>query len=425
MSSHGLLKAINMLGSISKILSGTVIAQAISLLALPVIMRYYSPADYGIFGTALVLVGLVVIVSTMQLHHGIVMPKLLLHGVQLFQIGCAGSVVGGLITFAGAVLYFYLFKDESILLITPLVLAVGVVATGVGQCIQGMAVREKAFGAIGSAAVLRSTFVVGVQFAFGIYGFGYQGLLFGYVLGELVTAVFLWFTVLRPTSTTFPESLNIRHLAILKRYRDIASFGTFQEFLNSASQGLPLLIINGAYGPSVAGLYAFSLRVLLAPSQLVANAVRQVASERFSALINAKKTLNIDFFRLTALLAIPAILLAFSIIPFLPDLYEGVFGNEWRASGEFGQWLIIWAACLVFNTPSVVVLRILKKQRESFFLNVCIFTTRAISLTICGALYAPETAVAVFSVLGVIWNFALILLAYRYIESKDTGQYNG
>lgn len=405
-----------MLQSISKVLSGTVLGQVISLLALPVVMRFYSPSDYGLFGTALVFVGLMAIMATMQLHQGIVMPRFYLHGVRLFQIGCVGSLLAGAFAFFSAAVYFFLFVDTQDLLITPAILAVAVTVTGVGQCMQGMAVRIKAFGAIGYAAILRSILVASVQLIFGIYAFGYKGLLIGYLLGEVGSAMVLWLLALRSQGLGGSTRLTIRHWIVLKKYRDIASFGTFQELLNSASQGLPVIIINNCYGASVAGLYAFSMRILLAPSQLVANAVRQVASEHFSKIFNLRKSLSHEFKRTTIILAIPTILLSLILIPFLPDLYEIIFGAKWRESGVYGQWLIIWAAFGVFNTPSVIVMRLLRKQRQAFYLNGLIFLTRAVSLLICGFLFSEIITVAFFAVLGVFWNTALIVFAQYYIR---------
>ena len=394
-----------MLKSISRLASGSALAQILSFLTLPLVMRLYSPTEYGVYGTALVFVGVGAIVATMQVQQAIVLPKLEVHALGLFWIGVLASILGSALISLSVLIYFLFFSrfEAGLDSMYSLLIGLAVLATGLSQCIQSLVLRYNAFGTVAAVSIARTLIVVSFQAGLGYFGWGWNGLVAAYILGELVSFFIFWFSAVPKSSRLMPWRTKLRYVVLLRKNKEFCFFGTLQEALNSASQGIPVLLLGWFYGPAVAGYYALSMKVLLAPGQLVANAVRQVSSVKFASLLNESKSLRPDFRRLTVFLALPSIVVSILLFPFFPRLYELLFGVEWRVSGEYARWLVFWAAFMVFNTPSAVVFRVLKKQKESFLINTVIFLTRFLVLILGGVFFDAVGAVGAFSVLGVLW----------------------
>ena len=210
----------------------------------------------------------------------------------------------------------------------------------------------------------------------------------------------------------------VRARVLIRRYKDFAFFGTAQEAMNALSQGVPVVILGAYFGPAVAGAYSLAMRVLLAPAQLLGGAMRQVLSQRFSRMVSNRQSLAAEFRALTYGTAVPVLFGAFVLAPFLPDLFEVIFGSSWRVAGEYSSWLIAWAAFLIFNVPASVVMRVTRRQKENFLLNSAILVSRLLCL-VWGALqWDPKSTIVALAVLGVVWNIVLIALASRYVGTQ-------
>jgi len=411
------------LRSISKIVGGTASAQLIALLAMPFISRLYLPADYGLFGVIVAITMVFAIISSFQLHQAIVLPKVKSHAIGLFQLACLGVMAGGALTAIFAYSYWYIFHNDMEtldMLQMSLLTGLAVAAVGIGQAGQGLAVREKAFGRIGIAAMIRASVVIAIQITLGLSGSGAIGLLAGYVAGE-VAALFYLFKFALPAGSFKPQMQWKRLRVLVGRYKDFVSFGTAQEAMNSASQGLPVMLLAAYFGPTVAGYYAFALKILMAPVNMLAGAVRQVLSVRFAEAQSSPAILRHDFRRITIALAVPSILGALLIMPFTPDLFSMLFGIEWSESGEYGVWLLLWCVFGIFNVPATLIFRILRRQNVSLMINALLLVTRVAVLIVGGIFFLPIETVFAFSMAGIAWNMVIIGVASGYVRHERGG----
>lgn len=399
---------------VAKILAGTASAQAISILLIPIISRIYTPYDYGVFGVFVAISGVISIVASMQFHQAIVLPKTTSHALGLACLSSIGAVAGAIITTIITSIYFLVLKD-SIYNPFQFSITIGLVIliSGVSQSFQSLAIRFEKFSVIGAAAIIRTVFTTGFQIIFGLADLLAMGLMLGYVIGEFLALMFLVYKIRPQINLKQSNRLYIKMYALFVQYRDFSTFGTAQEALNSASQGLPTIILGIFFGPLSAGYYSFAMRVLLAPGQLLSNAVRQVFSQRFAVNLRVPEVVRKDFTIGTLSIAVPTLILTVAILPWLGDLFAAIFGEQWRVSGEYGEWLILWVAFLIFNAPSSVIFRILRRQKQNFFLNVLIIATRIACLLLGGMVLNDNQTIVVFSLVGVFWNIVYIYLAWR------------
>lgn len=390
---------------------------------MPFISRLYLPADYGLFGVIVAITMIVAIIASFQLHQAIVLPKVKSHAIGLFQLACLGVMAGGTLTAIVAYGYWYIFHNDMKafhVLEMSLLTGLAVSAVGIGQASQGLAVREKAFGRIGIAAVIRASVVIAIQITLGLSGGGATGLVAGYVAGEIIALIYLCKYAL-PAGSFRRQGQWKRFRVLVGRYKDFVSFGTAQEAMNSASQGLPVMLLAVYFGPTVAGYYAFAIKVIMAPVNMFAGALRQVLSVRFAESQAVPSKLRQDFRRITFALAVPSLLGALLIMPFTPDVFEILFGLEWSEAGEYSVWLLLWCVFGIFNVPATLILRILRRQNVSFMINTLLLATRITVLIVGGMYYSPIATVLAFSLAGIAWNMAIIGVASGYVRHESGG----
>lgn len=401
---------------ILRILSGVGASQLIALVALPFVTRLYSPSEFGVYGALLAIVAVVVVVATLQLQNAIVIPQLDSRAFELFKLSCLGSLLGGALTTVVATVSGVIPDRAAPWL--PALLGLAVACAAIGQSVQGLAIRQRKFGRIGLASLVRVCVVAGVQLSLGALDVGVSGLMLGYIVGEVAASSLLAARAHRWGERHHPLT-TVRVRVLIRRYKDFAFFGTAQEVMNALSQGVPVVILGAYFGPAVAGAYSLAMRVLLAPAQLLGGAMRQVLSQRFSRMVSKRQSLVAEFRALTYGTAVPVLFGAFVLAPFLPDLFSVVFGSSWRVAGEYSSWLIAWAAFLIFNVPASVVMRVTRRQRQSFLLNAAVFVSRTACLVWGGIHWTPTFTIAALALVGVFWNLLLIAVANRYLVTPE------
>lgn len=387
---------------------------------MPFLSRLYTPADYGVFGMVVAATMLVAIIASFQLHLAIVLPKVTAHAIGLFQLTCLGVIAGGTLTVLVAYGYWHTFhNDMETMHVLEMSLLTGLAVTvvGIGQASQGLAVREKAFGSIGIAAMIRACVVIAIQITLGLSGSGASGLLAGYVAGEVAGLLYLCGFAL-PAGSFRRQGQWKRFRVLANRYKDFVSFGTAQEAMSSASQGVPVILLAAYFGQTVAGYYAFAIKIIMAPVNMIANAVRQVLSARFAESQVDPTKMRRDFRRATYGLAVPSLLCALLVMPFAPELFAMLFGREWREAGEYGTWLLLWCAFGIFNVPATLLFRILRRQNIGFMINAMVLTTRVTVLVVGGLYWAPITTVLALALAGIVWNTVIIGVASGYVSHE-------
>lgn len=403
--------------SAAKLMAGTGAAQAVALLMLPVISRIYPPAEFGIFSAMLVPIGLATILATLQMQYAIMLPKLYAHATKIFKTGLFSILVVSVAFFAvGFVIFIHLGYGLSGSFITGALCALAVAGCGFGQLAQGLAIREGKFSTVAHASVARAVGVAVLQYTLGVYGLGVWGLLTGYLAGEVAASAILWRKLsFKIFSSNAGGDLRVSFV-VMRRYSDFGKFGVAQEFVNSLSQGLPVMMLGYGYGQAVAGAYAMVMRLLNAPVQLIGNAIRQVV---YRELARADKPAA-ERYRLfrdsTLWLAVPAIAGCMLASPFLPHLLPMFLGRAWSLAGVFAVPLVFWVALLMSNAPASAVFRIARRQGLSLIYSLLLLLLRLAVLLLAIIYLASRDAVWAYSILGVVMNFVYIDLARRVFK---------
>lgn len=404
------------------LMSGTAIAQAITVAISPLLTRLFAPQAFGTLGVYLSLLAIAGAVATLRFDQALMLPQDAEEAARLFWNALLSvAAVSGL-----ALLVFLLCRGPlrqalkggagtGALGLLPLSL----LFFGVFTTLNSWSTRRKEFGRSSVAQVLRSLVIAGVQLLTGILHAGAAGLIGAVVAGDGLATLALARWVGRDDGALLRRSLvwdRLRQAA--KKYRDFPLFSSPQNLLNAVSQNIPLLLLAKFFGPVAAGHYVLGVRCIQVPMNFLLTSLRQVFFQKASETCNCGGDVYALFRKATlgllALVALPAA----TVVAFGPVIFAFVLGRQWAPAGEYARWLVLWLGLMFANVPAVLFAQIYRKQRAVLLQDVGLLAMRILALVIGGLRASPLLAVALYSLVGVAFNLFIILWAGSFLRKS-------
>jgi len=407
---------------IMTLMSGTLIAQIVMLVFIPIITRLYTPDEFGIYSLFFSIVNIIGLISSWKYDQAIMLPEsdkdaqALVFLSVLITLGMVCLVVLGLLLFNEFFIDY--FKGQSHLVwMIPL----GVLLIGLLQIFKAYSSRHQFYIKLATVRVANSFAIVGVQ-GLSKYLFNFDGL----ILGKLAADALSLFLLVRfhiKKQTLQLKSLSRRRLgANAKRHDHFPRYQSFTVLLNAISQNIPVLLFASFYSAEVAGLYALTIRVLQVPVGLIGSSTREVYYQKASKMYAGGK--NIFSLYLKTTLALLKIFIApFFVVLFFGDyLFTFVFGQQWVMSGTFAQILILWFLFLFINSPSIATFSILNLQKIQMKVEIISVFFRFSSIY-AGYYFFDSyiTSIVFFVITSIAVNVFSIL--YIYVKLKNTRSY--
>lgn len=389
-------------------------AQALLVLASPILTRLFGPADFGVLALYVSLTSIIVSMATLRFDWLMPNARTDRHAAGLFAAGAIVlATVVLAVAFASIAVGDALFAERyeafrDLWFLIPL----GVLGLGLHQLFNGWYVRRSNLLPDSKTKIVQSVGNIAVSIALGVLAFGAMGLLFATLI-----ASWLGITILTANA---PDLL--RHLRRLRRnelfvsarrYLNQALLSTMVSGFNVASNRAMILLLAFAYAPAEVGLLALAQRLIAAPVALVAQALSQSFWAHASDLVleNDYVGLRRDFLRVTALLVGLAALLGMIALAVQP-LIVPLFGAEWADLGLILLVLmpLIWGTTIFSPTNHLVVLKRQELQLYADILRLGLVCGTILVAAKCGWDFASAVfAVACSSLLGHVLLFLLQL----------------
>jgi O-antigen/teichoic acid export membrane protein len=384
--------------NVARLASGTVLAQAISILVLPLLTRLYSASEFGIFVVFQAAASVLGIVATGRFEFTILSAKDELQarqGLWLVVIIAAFTsiavlAVGGLILSvmgldAGALNYSWLM--------VLLALVVGLNGAYLG--LYSWSNRYEEYGRLALNRVIRSVAVAVISVTLGILEFGAVGLVIGTVGGQAVNTAILAAQIAGGNrSAAFPGISPVIDMG--RKHSDYPKFLILSGMLERVAGELHVFLLSGFFGPAVAGSIGLYRRVVSVPSRTVGQAIRHVFRQRAAKQLADSGECRRLFSRTTARLAWFAVPVFVFLLVFAPSVFPWVFGEEWDQAGRFAQLLSPMFLIGFITSPLSSVILVGNKPRYDLMLQGMVLILTVIALFLGKSLGGAELAVFLF-----------------------------
>lgn len=398
--------------------TGTVGAQVITMAFAPIITRMYGPESFGLLGTFTATLSVITPIAALAYPIAIVLPKSDddAKGIAKLSLRIAlfmALTLSIILLFSGDRIAELLGMQAiaAFMLLIPL----ATFFSALQQIMQQWLIRKKQFKVTARIAVSQSLILNSSKVGLGWFWPVGSVLIILATLGSALYAVQLWFGAKKWADKdgliNEPAEGEVDLKTLAYKYRDFAYYRAPQTFINAFSQSLPVLMLASFFGPASAGFYTIGRTVLGIPSMLVGKAVADVFYPTISEIANRGGYLYRPIFQATLALAAVGVIPYGVVFLFGPSLFSFVFGEEWRVAGEYARWLSAWSYFGFMNRPSVAALAVLNMQRFFLVYEVVSLILRAATLYIGFAILNNDLqAVILFSISGVVLNFALIFI---------------
>jgi len=391
------------------VLGGAVGAQALPLLAAPLITRLCAPADVGAFSVWLGVVAIAAIGATLRLEAAMILDHASEHQATCFSVVAYSATLVAILMTLGAGLARLLEVPMAMHLSWPALLTIGLATwmTAYMQTTLAYATSRNAFGKAAKAKIWAAGSIALAQVGLLLAGAGAAALLTGQLVGLAVglAAGYLLLAPPHPRLGVIPDQ---EQLCYLRRHSAFWRFSLPSNLLNVMVGQLPLFMIGVKYGAIAAGLYALTQRVLAAPTAVLASSVLEVFKRQsvidFQAHGNCRDAYRYTFKALVLMGIGPSLVLFL----FSPQLFAWIFGEQWRAAGELARILAPLYFLNFIASPLSYVFFVAGKQKIDLLWQIALFLMTVLVFCAPGTLHQ-----------NVAWyaaGYSLLYIVYLYMS---------
>lgn len=355
-------------GPVLTLLSGTTLSMALAYLALPLLARLYTPAEFGLADFFVSIVSVLVAIGSFRYEDALMVPedddeaRSVLTLAFVVLLGVTG-VLALLIPWRADVAAF--FNLPGIAPWLPLV-PLALLLTRLAMLAELWLTRRRRFREVTAGQTIQRTATVGVRLLGGVPPLpgGVGGLVGGYVAGAgLAAGWYAW-------RARHAQLLRFRALGRLAvRFRRFPLFSMPSTLLNAFVSRLPLLALPFFFDAAVVGLYGRAFTVLAVPLSLVGAAVAQVFFVE-AAAARGQGTLAAVTARVYDRLVLVGLVPTAMLMAAGPAVFDFALGPAWAEAGAYLRYVGPWLFLAAVASPLTRLFDVLERQPVDLALSL-------------------------------------------------------
>lgn len=380
------------------LLSGSLLAQVLQVASVPVLSRLYAPGDFGLAAVFFAVVIVFAVVINGGYETAIMLPeenddaRTLLRLCLMLALGVSLFLLLGALLLGPLLLHS---AHASGLAPWHLGIPLSLLLEGVCQPYRLLLNRLRAYRLLSLSRVVRAVFQVGLGIALGVVGMGFEGLLLGFLAGQVACTGVLIIGAWRMNRAHVGPHKPLREVA--NRYGDFPRYAILSTWLNTAAKQLPFFLLLSFFSEEVSGFYSHAEKVLFLPVGLIGMSVSGVfyehATRAHLAGGDALARLTRRTFAQLALAGLPLLLFLSAAGPWL---FGWVLGPQWVPAGEYAQHLAPWAYLILIASPLSFLTDVRRKLHVYLYFNLAFFAVSLGSLWYGGSHLTVDATLSLF-----------------------------
>jgi O-antigen/teichoic acid export membrane protein len=358
--------------NVSIVFSGNVVGFIIQLVFSPILSRIFDPVAYGEYAFLNIIVTNIVFCSALSLPSVYILPKKLKDFYSLGKLVMVFLMVANL-GFILVFLFLYTNEYNQIKLLSiGFTVIVATTFNSMFQFFNSMNVRIKRFyirtKSVTAGAFIGKITAVTIGLAGAASGLS---LLFSDLSKNLFTLLLMVRRRELKSFLVFIFKKNSHELKeVLIKNKSVVKYIFPSQLLTKFSGDLPIIAIGALVGTESLGQFTFAITFLTLPQRLIENSIQPVMFQKLTDLHQKDIQRFKNFFSKVYSYSIWSSFIPITILSLLaPFVFSFVFGNEWKDSGSIASLLSVRYIALAIMAPYVSVWRIMKREKQLFFLN--------------------------------------------------------
>ena len=386
--------------------SGAAGAKLIGVLAMPVLTRIYSPADFGIM--SVFVSASVIVAPILNLRYAAGIPLMKNETAALNLV-----VLCFILTLLSSVLLILILKvsPEYFSDVTTLsyinnyieYFIATVICISISEILQMWSTRKQYFKIIALSQMGQNLIGIGLKLSLGILGWGSKGLIIGQIFQQGSSFVFLMKNFLKSLIGRKKNISLSRMWNVAKVQRGFPIFRAPSHFLMAFSMQSPIIFVTWLHDKEAAGYMGLAMMSLALPISILG----QTASQAYYSEIalNKKDTqLVLEITKkLIRNLVFISVLPALIVFLYGPEIFSIIFGKEWVLSGEIASILCVYLVFQFISNPLMNIFNIYGKQSMFLILNI----VRSLSILFVFLKFGKNV-----NLLSLIWVYSIWMVLY-------------
>ncbi|TFB55268.1 oligosaccharide flippase family protein [Cryobacterium sp. Sr3] len=410
----------SVLRSSSVLMVGSVAAQVIPLVTLPIVTRMYDPAAIGLQALAITWASTLSVIATLRLDLASVLAaneraaERIVHATLTTMLMVIPCIALLLALFDDLILGMIGHSEATFWLWMLPVLSLMMALTQLGSSLQ---VRQKGFRRLALVNLVNQTSTQSLSLGIGAFSPWLGGLVIARVLGQIAAVVSLWSNGLWAYVKTWKFSLrDLRE--VLAECRQFAVFNTPYSIVSTVARDAPLIIFGALASATTVGFYGIARAVMFVPTSLASvslgpvffkEAVDKIGTPELERV--AKRLLAVGMF-------VPAAGFALVVVVG-PEIFALAFGADWRVAGEFAALLAPASWCALQSSWIGRVFEVRGKQRRQFVMQIIADSTVIVAVGGTMILWGDLlVSVALFALLSGVQSLVYFFVAARVASFK-------
>ncbi|MBN2728844.1 MAG: oligosaccharide flippase family protein [Bacteroidales bacterium] len=412
-------KRYDFLKNVMVLLSGSSIALLISFLITPVLTRFFSPEDFGLWGTYSAVVGIFTVIACGRYELALLLPKKEKEAFNMF----AGSLLIAIVLSVLLLFPIYFFGEyfceklgasnlyQWLYLVPPAVLTGAII-----QAANYWHNRNKKFNVLSAGRIIQSSSTAATNLAIGKFAYFGGGLIVSTILGQALLSIYY---IVRMRIFSLWKYVSISEIkTVLIKYRDFPLKSGAGIFLNILKEQIPIFLLLYYFDAVIVGYYALIIRLFNVPLSLVAGSIGQVYYQKAVEMNNDGKSLFIMYKKTTLRLLLVLVIPVALVMIWGASVFGFVFGAEWDEAGKFLViFAVYYALRFVISSQSSLLLVFKKLGIELSFNFVALILQ--VSSIIIGALQNDYyLSLYLMSISGSVIYALLGIYLWVYLKTK-------
>lgn len=327
--------------------SGTAMAQFITVLGSFAIARLYAPAEFGVFAMFAAASTIAAALAGWRYEVAVVIPEEEKDARAILFLACGLGALGAL-GLLGVLLLAWLvlgdFLGHGLTLLLCIMLPINAWLIHLLVVLRHWTNRFRRYRIMAVLAMFETLAINVISITLGYIGFGAPGLIFGAVVGRLITMLLLLLKGVEKTERRDilgSDRATLREVA--SRFRNHPRHLLPAQMVGVIGRQMPVLTLSLCFGATIVGLYSMAQRFVSLPTTTMAKAVGEIYRERVGRRARNGKAFRDLFLKTLSVLTGVGVVVMTSIYIFAPQIFELALGPKWVDATGYVRILLVAA----------------------------------------------------------------------------------
>lgn len=393
-------------------LGGNVLAQVIALAAYFILMRIFSPDDYGLYNIFYSYIEVLIILSTLKYELAVVVADDDREANDLAGLTLRINTLASLLLLT-IVLVLWLtgmlpgnFAQLGwmVLLIPPMVFF-----CGTSRVYGALFNRMHRYRSIAVNETVNAGTGALLKIALGLLGMLQAGMPVGTVAGRAIANITYRLKLRQLGRTPSFHGDRTAAFSVMRKHRNFPFFVASKDFINSLSYNLPFLWLALYFDRAEVGLFALALTFTFRPANLLNTAIEKVYYARTAEGVRQGEPVGRMISRMLLVvnaIALPVCILAWFVAE---PVFSFCFGGRWAGCGVYVRALLPWIFLSLSATPLTFISNVFSTQRIEFYFYLVLLALRVAAIAIGVSAGGFLLAIRLYAAAGALISASLLM----------------